>query len=72
MKIQSEKVDNIIIPFKDISDKECFVSVTEWVNGEGYDVTIDDGNVQTIQIHMDSLSALNIATEMLKLKISED
>jgi len=69
-KIQKTEVDNIIIPFTDIGGKDCYVSVTEWANGEGYDISIEDGNVQTIQLHMDSLNALNVAIGMLQLNIN--
>jgi hypothetical protein len=70
-EIMIKNVKNIIVPFKDIGNGDCFVSVTEWANGEGYDISVDDGNVQTIQLHMDSLSALLIAVETLKIKSEE-
>lgn len=42
-KIKSSKVRNVIIDYSDHLDKDGHVSVTEWCNGEGFDISVDSG-----------------------------
>lgn len=40
--IEESKVRTVIAAFKDGSDKDDrFVSITEWINGDGYDVEVE-------------------------------
>lgn len=40
-----------------------FIEVTEWANGEGWDITI---NQRHFHLHMDELSAINYLTAYLE------
>ena len=41
------------------ADESSFIEVTEWTNGEGWDVAIDDRH---ISLSMDELAAINYMT----------
>jgi hypothetical protein len=40
------------------SSNENYVMVVEWPNGKGYDITIDDDDVQTISVDREMATAL--------------
>ena len=44
------------------ANDESFIEVTEWANGEGWDVVIDDKH---ISLSMDELAAINYMTAHL-------
>lgn len=44
-----------------------FIEVTEWTNGEGWDITISTNNeTKIISLHMDELEAINYLTKALE------
>lgn len=45
------------------SDKNSFIEVTEWINGEGYDININDRPV--ISLTCGELDAINYLTQSL-------
>lgn len=45
-------------------DSEAYIEVTEWTNGEGYDIDID-GN-KKISLHIDELEAINFLCKYLE------
>ena len=48
--------------FSPIFKKTDFIEVTEWTNGEGWDITIND---KVISLHEDELEAINYLTKVL-------
>lgn len=57
-KSVSENLDKFSPTFK----KTDFIEVTEWTNGEGWDITIND---KVISLHEDELEAINYLTKVL-------
>ena len=43
-------------------DKDAYITVTEWENGEGYNININNKN---FDLHIDELSAINYLTQVL-------
>jgi hypothetical protein len=45
MKVEEDKVWTTMVEFKDLlghsGDDNRFVSVTDWINGEGFDIEVD-------------------------------
>lgn len=46
------------------TDKNSFIEITEWTNGEGYDITINDKSV--ISLTCGELDAINYLTQSLQ------
>ena len=46
-----------------LSDKDSFIQITEWTNGEGWDITINDN---TISLTSGQLDAVNYLTKVLE------
>lgn len=49
-----------------IKDNETFIEVTEWTNGEGWDISIGDNKI--ISLTAGELKAINYLTDTLELK----
>lgn len=49
--------------FDILAKERDFIEVTEWVNGEGYDITIND---RIISLTHGQLSAINYLTQTLE------
>lgn len=58
MKIESTKVTSKSIYFKSFFDKNAFVTMTEWANGEGYDITVSCKEAKTFSLSCEELDAL--------------
>jgi len=72
MKITKEKVNTVIIEYRDITNHQCYVSVTDWVNGEGYDITVSGkGYEKTLSLTYEEVLALNLGISALGLDIIE-
>lgn len=41
-----------------LAKKDSFIEVTEWTNGEGYDITIDDKNLSLTSGELDAINYL--------------
>lgn len=52
------------------SDKDDFIEVSEWANGEGYDITI--GNDKTISLNDGELKAINHLVNCLQYDFETD
>lgn len=48
-----------------LAKKEVFIEVTEWTNGEGWDITIDNRN---ISLTFGELDAINYLTKSLDFR----
>lgn len=49
MKIEKHQVDTFSLEYKSIyGDKHSMVSITDWRNGDGVDVTIDSNDMKLI------------------------
>lgn len=54
---------SVFSPYYD-KDSGAYIEVTEWTNGEGYDIDID-GN-KRISLHIDELEAINFLCKYLE------
>lgn len=73
-KFTTRKVDTRLLEYKDyLCSKEKSVSVTDWVNGEGYDIcwTGEDGQQMVSLTHGD-VKAFVAAFHLAMLPSSED
>ena len=60
--INKKSVSENLDKFSPIFKKTDFIEVTEWTNGEGWDITI---NYKVISLHEDELEAINYLTKVL-------
>ncbi len=68
MRVDTEKTNVCTVEYKDIMNKPYYCIVTEWTNGEGWDICLEgSGNSQIFQIHFDALSAINVGINTLNL-----
>lgn len=65
MKVTRDKVDCVHVEF----DDDKFVAVTEWANGEGWDVDMDG---QRFGVSWEEWDALCMAITMLRNNVSLD
>lgn len=64
MKFENKKSVNDHLHKYDILAKEdSFIDVTEWANGEGWDITIDD---KQFSLTIGELEAINYLTKSLE------
>ena len=63
INIERNNVKNITVSYETIIEpKTAYISVTEWKNGEGYDVEINEPNLQYLfQLTYESWKALKKA-----------
>lgn len=54
--------------FTHTTDNGSFVEVTEWTNGEGWDITINEKN---FSLHYDELDAINYLVNVLRYEDEE-
>ena len=54
--------------FNPSSKEESFIEVTEWTNGEGWDISIDD---RSFSLHMDELDAIIYLTKYIEYNRKE-
>ena len=56
----------VLLPFLTACGRQPeFIEVTEWVNGEGWDITINDRH---FSLHIDELEAINYLTRALQFE----
>ena len=72
MKVENRK--SVTAPLKAFlygAEEYSFIEVTEWTNGEGWDIRIDD---KEFSLHMNELDAINYLTKHLEVsdKLKED
>ena len=66
MKIVNRKsVHCNLSKFDYLAKKDSFIEITEWVNGEGFDITIDDKHFSFTHGQID---AINYLTKYLEIK----
>ena len=63
MEIHERKaVSDELKKYDHLAKDSDFIEVTEWANGEGWDITIND---KVISLHEDELEAINYLTKVL-------
>lgn len=63
--VEIKKKDSIFCRFKGIYAKDHdFIEVTEWTNGEGFDITISDRPI--ISLHDTELEVINVLIKKLR------
>jgi glutamine cyclotransferase len=69
-KIEVSKLKSVYAKLKkfDYLTKDSnYITVTEWANGEGWDITIDDKN---FQLSYGTLDAINYLTHYLQYEVN--
>ncbi len=56
MKIEINDVRQGFLEYEDMGGKKQFACVTEWDNGEGYDIAFSDEKI--IQLHRQEIDAM--------------
>ena len=57
--------------FSPIFKEEDFIDITEWTNGEGWDITISCANeTKIVPLHRDELEAINYLIKVLEYENS--
>lgn len=71
MEIKNRKsvYDNLKIYDYLCNDEDKIIEVTEWTNGEGWDITIGE---RVISVTRGELDAINFLTKYLEYKSNED
>lgn len=65
MEINNRKAVNTELKqFDYLAKDNDFIEITEWTNGEGWDITIND---KTIQMTIGELDAINYLTKYLDI-----
>jgi len=63
-----KKVNQLQVEYSIFGD-DCFLNVTEWDNGEGFDFHLQDKNESKMfSLHFSDLSAITLAVETLNLR----
>ena len=62
---QRKSINDNLRKYDHLAKENSFIEITEWSNGEGWDITIDD---KTISLTMGELSAINFLTNALMYK----
>ena len=60
--VEKKEVKSLNIPLKGFTLSNDYLTVTEWFNGEGWDITIGD---RLFSLHSGELVAINYLTTML-------
>ena len=63
-KINRKSINAKLSKFDILANKDAFIEVTEWVNGEGFDITIND---KIFSLTHGQLKAINYLTQTLDL-----
>ena len=63
-KTNRKSINAKLNKFDVLADKDDFIEVTEWVNGEGYDITIND---KIFSLTCGQLKAIYYLTQTLDL-----
>ena len=71
MEFNSRKsVNDKLKRYDYLAKDEEFIEVTEWTNGEGYDVTINDDKI--ISLTRGQIDAINYLVKSLEYKSDDD
>ena len=66
MSIEINNRKSVMIPLNYTSDKDAFVEVTEWINGEGVDVCVNQtGLFGQISMSHEVIEAVELAINLL-------
>ena len=70
MEFNSKKsVNDNLKKYDYLAKEDDFIEVTEWTNGEGYDIMIND---ETISLTEGQLNAINYLVKSLEYKSDDD
>ncbi len=70
MEFNSRKsVNDKLKKYDYLAKDEDYIEVTEWANGEGYDITIDSGtNYKQFSLTVGELEAIKYLTKSLEIQ----
>lgn len=63
-KVERKSINDKLYKYCYISDKDKAIEITEWVNGEGWDICIGDERI--FSLSYGELDAINFLTNALK------
>ncbi len=73
MSIEKFKVKGCVYTFKDIANNDCYITCTEWMNGEGYDIEIQsESETKRMSLHYDELNAIKAVTGIIETSSDSD
>ena len=68
-KYNKNTVSEYLMAFDPSADKDDFIEVSEWKNGEGYDITIiSKFRTMNFCLTLEELDAINYLTKTLELR----
>lgn len=64
MKVENRRsINEQLKKFHPQAKEDSYIEVTEWINGEGWDITIDE---RTFSMHFDELDAINYLIKVIE------
>lgn len=63
---QLKSVNDNLSRFDHLAKKDSFIEITEWANGEGYDITIDDKMFSLTLGQLDAINYLVLTLQYTK------
>lgn len=67
--VNKKSVNDNLKKYDYLAKDDDFIEVTEWTNGEGYDITIDD---KIISLTEGQINAINYLVKSLEYKSDDD
>ena len=64
--IQRKSINDNLRKYDHLSKENSFIEITEWGNGEGWDITIDDRMMSLTWGQLDAIQYLTLALQYQK------
>ena len=73
MKVVNRKsISAKLSKFCYLAKDDHFIGVTDWVNGEGFDISIERGDSQRIALTYGEIKAISVLCGVLESKLNEE
>lgn len=64
--IQRKSINDNLRKYDHLAKEDSFIEITEWGNGEGWDITIDDHMISLTWGQLDAIQYLTLALQYQK------
>lgn len=64
--IQRKSINDNLRKYDHLAEENSFIEITEWGNGEGWDITIDDRVISLTWGQLDAIQYLTLALQYQK------
>ena len=64
--IQRKSINDNLRKYDHLAQENSFIEITEWGNGEGWDITIDDHTISLTWGQLDAIQYLTLALQYQK------